>query len=368
MKVALIHDHLAQDGGAERVLKVFQKMFPDAPTFVIVYDKKNADQWFKNKDIRTSFIQNLPLGISRYQWYLAAMPAAVESYDLSEYDLILSSSSSFAKGVITKPSAKHICYCHTPTRFLWSDTHEYVRDLKLPAPLRSLIKLTLPKIRLWDRLITERIDHFISNSSIVSERIQKYYNRESTVIHPPINIDAYATSIPQRFYLTGGRLVSYKRFDITVKAFNKLRLPLLIFGDGPELTKLKKMALKNIHFLGRIDEAYKKKLFATSRAFINPQEEDFGITMVESIASGRPVIAYNAGGAREIIEEHLNGLFFEHQSVESLVKCLEKFQHHYKNYTSERIRNSARRFDENLFIDQINDIVKQYTHSHEHTY
>ncbi|MBU2229397.1 glycosyltransferase, partial [Patescibacteria group bacterium] len=319
MKVALIHDHLAQDGGAEKVLMAFQEIFPDAPTYVLVYNSKQANSNFAHKDIRTSFIQKLPGGVKHYKWFLRLMPAATESYDLSEYDIVLSSTSAFAKGIITKPETLHVCYCHTPTRFLWSDTHSYVQELPYGPIFRKLVPLVLHKIRIWDRIAADRVDRFVSNSKIVQHRIKKYYKRESDVIHPPVDIRKFSVSNNiGNYYLMGGRLVSYKRFDMGVQAFNRLGIPLKIFGVGPEFANLKKMARPNIEFLGKVSESEKRKLFSEAIAFINPQEEDFGIVMIESMASGRPVIAFNKGGAREIVVSGKTGELFSDQTWEAL--------------------------------------------------
>ena len=291
MKIALVHDHLIQDGGAEHVLRVFQEMWPDAPTYTLLYDPKRAHPAFGNRDIRTSFLQKMPFSLSAYKAYLPLMPIATERHDLSEYDVVLSSSSAFSKGVITKPETMHICYCHTPTRYLWSDTHSYVKDLHAPGFVKSMLPFSLTKLRLWDRWAADRVDRFIANSNNVQERIKKYYRRDSDVIHPPVDLASY-TIAPKTddYYVTGGRLVSYKRFDIVVKAFNNLGIPLKIFGTGPMFSKLKEMAKPNIEFLGWVDPVTKGVLYSRAIAFLHPHEEDFGITAIEAHASGRPVI------------------------------------------------------------------------------
>ena len=206
MKVALVHDHLAQDGGAEKVLRVFQEMFPDAPTFVLVYDPQRTNSAFQHKDIRTSFIQRFPWGIKHYQWYLPFMPTATESFNLDGFDVVLSSSSMFAKGVITQPETLHISYCHTPTRYLWSDSHRYLSELHIPKILKKMTPFLLTQIRMWDYLAAARADHMVANSSIVRERIQKYYGRESVIITPPVDVEQFevGTSPGNYFWLAGG--------------------------------------------------------------------------------------------------------------------------------------------------------------------
>ena len=358
MKVALVHDHLAQDGGAEKVLKAFQEIYPEAPIYVLVYNPAQTNEAFLKKDIRTSFIQKLPWGVKKYQWFLPLMPSAVERYDLMDYDLILSSTSSFSKGIITRPDALHICYCHTPTRFLWSDTHSYVEELAYGPLIRKAVPLILNRIRIWDRLAADRVDQFIANSKIVQQRIKKYYNRDSDIIYPPVETKRFQIN-PKvgNYYLMGGRLVSYKRFDLGVMAFNRLGIPLKIFGVGPAYHKLKKIARSNIEFLGRVSEEEKAKLFSEAIAFINPQVEDFGIVMIESMVFGRPVIAYKKGGAEEIVIPNQTGVFFNDQNWEALADAVIHFKP--ENFDSEEIKKHVRQFDTTIFKDKIKEYIAQ---------
>ncbi len=365
MKVALIHDHLAQDGGAEKVLKVFSDMFPEAPIYTLLYEDKHVTKYFKNRRVETSIIQKLPGGIKHYQWYLFFMPMAVEFFDLSAYDLVISDTSSFAKGVITKPNCLHICYCHTPTRYLWSDTHQYINELKYNKWFKKIISLILNKIRIWDRLAADRVDVFIANSVTVKDRIAKYYRRDSTVIYPPVEterfsiIDLNQQAKTEKYFLAGCRLAPYKRIDLVVEAFKKLGADyqLKIFGDGVDLERLKIIAAKaqNIEFLGRVSEDEKVKLFQGAQAFINPQEEDFGITVVESMASGRPVIAYRLGGATETIIENKTGIFFNEQTVPSLIAAINQFES--TNFNPQEIRAHAEKFSVANFTQQIGNFI-----------
>lgn len=358
MKIALVHDHLAQDGGAERVLKAFQEIYPSAPTYVLVYNKKKANKAFLNKDIRTSFIQNLPRGVKKYKWFLPLMPTAVERFDLREFDLVLSSASSFAKGVITKPETLHISYCHTPTRFLWSDTLSYVEELAYGPLVRKLVPLILTRIRIWDRMAADRVDQFVANSRFVQRRIKKYYRRSSEVIYPPIDTEKYKIADKiGNYYLMGGRLVAYKRFDLGIKAFNRLGIPLKIFGEGPELNTLKKIARSNIEFLGRISDEEKVRLFSEAIAFVNPQEEDFGMVMVEALASGRPVIACQQGGALEIVSPNKTGVFFEEQTWEALADTIINFKP--EQFNPFEISQFAKTFDTKVFKDKIKVYVEK---------
>lgn len=343
MKIALIHDHLAQDGGAEKVLAAFLEIWPQAPIYVVVHDKKKANKIFADKKIRTSFIQRLPMGINKYKWYLPLYPSAVENYDLADFEVILSSNSAFAKGIITRPNTLHVCYCHTPTRFLWSDTHSYIKELGVTSFIKKFLPLFLSNIRIWDRLAAERVDKFIANSQLVQNRIKKYYKADSDIIYPPVEANKFSIGKPGDYFLAGGRLVPYKRFDLIVEAFNRLGRPVKIFGEGPEYLALKAKAKANIEFVGLVSDQEKAKLYQGARAFLNPQEEDFGITMVEAMASGRPVIAYNAGGAKEIVIPHQTGEFFAEQTWEDLADAIIRFDQN--KFDPAAIRQHALKFD-----------------------
>ena len=368
MKVALIHDHLAQDGGAEKVLKVLADMFLDAPIYTLLYEKKQVDKYFRGRTIETSIIQKLPGGIKHYQWYLFFMPVAVEFFDLRGYDLVISDTSSFAKGVITSADTLHICYCHTPTRYLWSDTHQYINELRYNKWLKKIISLVLNRIRLWDRIAADRVDFFIANSKTVQRRITKYYRRDSEVIYPPVETDKFqiidlsSQPLANRYFLIGCRLAPYKRVDIVIEAFKSLGADykLKIFGDGVDLERLKKIAGEavNIEFLGRISEANKAQFFAGAQAFINPQEEDFGITVVESMAAGRPVIAYQRGGATETVIEGKTGLFFKEQTAEAIKEVVKNFKS--ENFNPIEIKAWAEKFSVSKFQEQIKDFIAKH--------
>jgi glycosyltransferase involved in cell wall biosynthesis len=335
MKVALIHDHLAQEGGAEKVLKILAEMFPEAPIYTLLYEKKNVDKNFAGRHIETSIIQRLPGGVRHYKWYLFFMPMAVEFFDLRNFDLVISDASAFAKGVITSPETVHICYCHTPTRYLWSDAHQYLNELKYNKWVKKIISLTLGRLRLWDFVAAQRVDHFIANSATVQKRIIKYYRRDSKIIYPPVETEKFKISDlsrqsrSERYFLLGCRLAPYKRVDIVVQAFKALGpdFRLKIFGDGLDLPRLRQLAgeASNIEFLGRVSEEQKAGLYAHALAFINPQEEDFGITAVEAMAAGRPVLAYRRGGATETVIEGETGLFFKEQTAAAIMDLVRRF-------------------------------------------
>lgn len=358
MKVALVHDHLAQDGGAENVLRMFQEIYPEAPIFTLVYDSKKAHPAFRKSDIRTSFIQKLPGGVKHYQAALPFMSTAVEKYDLAGFDVILSSASAFAKGVLTSPQTLHICYCHSPTRYLWSDAHTYYKELRYNRLIKAFIPFALTKLRQWDRAAADRVDKFLANSRYVQGRIQKYYKASSDIIYPPVEVEKFSVaSEPGDYYLTLGRLVAYKRYDLTIKAFNEIGRPLKIAGEGPELDYLQSIAGPNIEFLGRVSDKQRRELYARAQAFIFPQEEDFGITAIEAMASGTPVIAYGRGGALETVIPNKTGLLFESQTKDSLVKVLNQFWRH--KFDPQTIRQHAMQFSESRFKKQVKDYVAQ---------
>jgi len=356
MKIALVHDHLVQDGGAERVLSALQNLYPQAPTFVLFHDKERANPAFAGKDIRTSWLQKIPGAVEHYQWFLPFMPHAVEALDLSGYDVVLSSSSGFSKGVITGEHTLHLCYCHTPTRYLWSDTHSYLADLKRGRLTKSVVRSLLPRLRLWDKAAADRVDGFIANSNAVAKRIQKYYRRDSTIIHPPVELEKFSVNNkPGSYFLIGGRAAHYKRFDIAIDAFSRLGLPLKVFGDGPAMDSLKRRAKPCVEFVGAVSDAEKAELFRDCIAFINPQEEDFGITAVEAMASGRPVIAYAAGGALETVIPGVTGELIDEQNWETLGDRLLGFEA--GSYDPMSIRAHAEKFSTAIFHRKISDLV-----------
>jgi glycosyltransferase involved in cell wall biosynthesis len=356
MKLALVHDYLIQDGGAEKVVDVMHGLWPESPIYTLLFDQNKLPA-FKGRDIRTSFLEKLPLGKRKYQWYLPLMPTATEHYNLAGYDVVVSSTSAFAKGVITKDDALHICYCHTPTRYLWSDTHSYIEELRVPRIVKMLLPPLLSRLRVWDRQAADRVDIFVANSETVRRRIKKYYRRDAHVIHPPVDTHRFAIDHgPKDYFLTGGRLVAYKRYDMVVEAANRTGIPLKIFGSGPVEKDLRRSAKKNIEFLGRVSDEEQARLYAGARAFIHPQEEDFGITPVESMATGRPVIAYRKGGATETVVEGLSGEFFDEQSWEELADHMIRFDN--SIYNPHDIKAHAEQFSRKRFEQQMRSFVE----------
>ncbi len=361
MKVALVHDHLAQDGGAEKVLQVLAGMFPDAPIYTLLYEKSNVEKNYKGKHIETSIIQRLPGGVKHYKWYMPFMPMAVEFFDLSGYDLVISDASAFAKGVVTRTDTLHICYCHTPTRYLWSDTHSYINDLKYNKYFKKIISLVLNYVRIWDRVAADRVDVYIANSKFIAGRIKKYYRREAKkIIYPPVDLKSFRISRELGdYYLIGGRLVPYKKFDIVIEAFKKLGLPLKVWGDGVDRERLMKIAgdSKNIEFLGKVSDPEKYELYSKCIAFINPQEEDLGITPIESMASGRPVIAYKKGGVIETVVDGFTGIFFEEQTPESLIGAISRFKP--EQFDSEAIKRHSEKFSTERFRQEMEEFIEE---------
>jgi glycosyltransferase involved in cell wall biosynthesis len=360
MKVALIHDHLAQDGGAEKVLQVFCDMYREAPIYTLLYEPKNVEKNYKNRHIETSIIQKMPGGVKHYRWYLVFMPMAVEFFDLRPYDVVISDASAFAKGVITSTKTLHICYCHTPTRYLWSDTHQYINELHYNKYFKKIIALSLSFLRMWDHGAADRVDYYIANSNFIAKRIKKYYNRDSAVIYPPVEVDNfYISESLGDYYLIGARLVPYKRFDIVIEAFKKNGKKLKIYGDGIDGPRLKKLAegYGNIEFLGRVSDEERAKLMAECLAFIHAPEEDFGITIVEAQASGRPVIAYDSGGAKELIKQGVTGEFFPEQTADSLQLALDVFDP--TKYAPSVLRAHAETFSTERFKQEIESFVAE---------
>jgi glycosyltransferase involved in cell wall biosynthesis len=329
MKIAFIHDYLNQYGGAERVLQVLCSMFPRAPIYTTVYDPHATGGVFEEYEIRTSFLQRIPFVKGYHHVFSFLMPFAIEQFDVSAFDVVFSVSSSFSKGIITNTSTKHICYCLTPPRFLWDDSQKFIQDFHYPPIIKKVVPPLLSYLRVWDRHASSRIDKFIAISNCVSERIEKYYGMKSSVVYPPVNLSKFYIADPASisdYFLMVGRLVTYKKFDIAIRAFNHLKLQLKIVGTGPELVRLRKMAKPNIEFLGLVSDKRLADLYAHSQALIFPQEEDFGIVPLESMASGRPVVAYAAGGVLETIKDADTGVFFEEQDDQSLINAINRFR------------------------------------------
>jgi glycosyltransferase involved in cell wall biosynthesis len=357
MKIAIVHDYLNQFGGAERVVLALHEIYPEAPIYTSIYDRKRMPEIFKEMDIRVSFMQKLPLVFNFFKYYLQLYPLAFESLDLRGYDVILSSSSAWAKGVKKRKDQLHICYCHTPMRFVWR-YEDYVKKESIPLFLKNMLPFVLRPIKRWDLQTAEEVDFYIANSRTVAERIKRTYGRESAIINPPVEASFFKPSTLDRdYFLVVSRLNTYKRIDIVVEAFNKLGLNLKIIGDGPDQKNLQRMAGPSIDFLGRLMDKELAKHVAECRALIFPGEEDFGIVPLEAMSAGRPVIAYKAGGAEETVIDGETGVFFEQQTPEALMRAVQRFQ--FMTFNKTKIREHAEKFDKTIFKEKINKFVEQ---------
>jgi glycosyltransferase involved in cell wall biosynthesis len=357
MKLVIVHDYLNQYGGAERVVEILHELYPDAPIYTSIYIPENLPDSFKNMNIKTSFMQKLPFINKLFKYYLMFYPKAFESFNLNEYDIILSSSSAFAKGIIPGTDSLHICYCYTPTRFIWNYSN-YIKKENYGFIISRLLPLVIKKLKAWDLRTLKRIDHFISISESIKGKITKSYNRESDVIYPPVDCNMFKISeVNKNYFLIVSRLNSYKNIDLAVKAFSSLGLNLKIVGSGPFREKLEKMAGPSVEFLGRVSDEELIKLYSNCRAFIFPGEEDFGIAPLEAQASGRPVIAYAGGGALETIIENVTGVFFTENTVESLINTLNIFLKTENNFNQNRIRENAMEFDKKVFKEKIESFI-----------
>lgn len=365
LRVAIVHDWLNQRGGAEVVLEALVEMYPQAPVYTSMYWPKAMPQEYRSWDIRTSFMDKLPFVKRYHQPFLPLYPLAFETFDFTGYDLVISNKSGFCHGVITSPDTLHICYCLTPTRYLW-DYHGYVQREGLPRLARLALPPFLNYLRMWDWAAAHRVDHFIAISRTIQQRIAKYYRRDSVVIYPPVDTRKFAPSdTHDDYFLIVSRLIPYKRIDLAVRAFNELGLPLVIIGDGRDRESLQALAKSNIHFLGYVSDREIGDYFARCRAFILPGQEDFCIAPVEAQAAGRPVIAYAAGGALDTVVEGVTGTFFYEQTPEALIKVIREFDEN--RYDPAAVRRHAERFDKRVFKKQLSAFIEErYAEHQEH--
>lgn len=364
MKVAFVYDRINKWGGAERVLLALHKIFPSAPLYTSVYDKESAS-WADVFTVKTSWLQNIPLAKKRHDLFAPLMPMAFESMNFDSYDLVISITSEAAKGIITKPKTKHICYCLTPTRYLWSGYEEYFKN---EFKKRSALPI-IDYLRRWDKTASKRPDLFIAISQEVKNRIEKYYKRDAAIIYPPVDLDQKKikhngkvmllafNDVP--YFLVVSRLVPYKRIDLAVKACTALNIPLYIIGVGSQLNKLKQMAGPTIRFQGNVSDEELVEYYKHCEALLFPGNEDFGITIVEAQKFGKPVIAYRSGGALETIIENKTGLFFDTQETKSLVNSLQQFKK-MKFKKSDCVRNAGKfgfEFFKKQFLETIQSVL-----------
>lgn len=355
-RVAIVHYWLVSMRGGERVLERLLRLFPNADIFTNVYNPENVSTAINRAGVTTSFVDRLPFSRRMYQYYLPLMPMALEGLDLSDYDLVISSESGPAKGVITRPDATHLCYCHSPMRYLWDHYHQY-RGMAPPIA-RQVMPFLYHRLRQWDVSSSARVDQFVANSNFIRKRIRKVWRREAEVIHPPVETELFRPSEDVGdSYLWVGQMVPYKRPDLAVEAFNANGLPLTMVGTGSMLKRLKAKAKANITFIDRLDFASLKQAYAQCRAFIMTAEEDFGITPVECMASGRPVIAYGRGGALDSVLNEETGLFFGQQTPESLADAVERMERFLREFDPQRAIGHARTFSPEQFDRKFSRLV-----------
>ncbi|RKR14768.1 glycosyltransferase involved in cell wall biosynthesis [Maribacter vaceletii] len=362
MKKALVHDWYYVDGGAEKVIKSFNSIWKDFDHFALVDFLKNEDRKaiLNGKKVTTSFIQKLPTAKKGHQKFLQWFPYAIEQFDFTEYDLILSSSASVSKGVLTNQNQLHICYCHSPVRYAWDLYHQYLKETGLNNGLKGIYaKYVLHKIRNWDILNTNRVDYFIANSNFVAGRIKKIYNREATVIYPPVDTDLFTLNEnKEEYYFTASRMVSYKKVELIVRAFNEMpNKKLIVAGAGPEFKKINKIAKRNITLLGFISGNELKIHLQKAKAFIYAAEEDFGIVPVEAQSCGTPVIAYAKGGLKETVINNKTGVFFYEQSEQAIIKAINNFSK--LEFNPILIREHALKFSVDRFQKEIKNFVEK---------
>ena len=362
MKVAIIHYWLFHMRGGEKVIDSLCRMFPQADIYTHYYDPSGVSENIRRHSVKTTFIARLPKARSFYKKYLPLMPYALESLDLSRYDLIISSESGPAKGVIPPPEAVHICYCHSPMRYIWDQYHLYRGNAGFVT--RSIMPVLAHKLRKWDALNSMRVDEFVANSNHVARRIRKYYRRDAAVVAPPVDVTAFSSSPANEladYYLCASELVPYKKIDLAVDAFTRTGKKLVVIGDGEEGQRLRKRAGPNISFLGKVPFDTLRHHFARCRALIFPGEEDFGIIPVEVMASGRPVIAYGRGGVLDTVADGQTGLLFHEQTVDGLIAAVEHYENEVENgLDPSRLVAQANRFDESAFVAGMTAVLERH--------
>lgn len=363
LKIAIIHDFLTKIGGAEKVLIKIHDIFPNAPIYTLLYDEKGTKGQFSGKGFRIipSGLQKLPYFIrKRTKLMLSMYPRSIEEFDLSEFDIVISSSNSFAHGVITKPSTYHISYCYSPMRYAWDWHHEYLDENNIGIGLIGItIRKLLSKIRIWDRAAADRVDQWVAISKTIQKRISKYYRKDSKVVYSPCDVHSIKMSDrkPENFYLIVSRLSPYKRIDLAIEAFNKFGKKLVIVGEGSDMKRLKSIASPNITFLGWQSDQKVRELYSQAKALIFPGEEDFGLTPIESMAAGRPVIAFDKGGVTESVIDGETGILFDKPTSESLVDAINRFELAIGSFKPQVLRAQAEKFSTERFKKEFEEIV-----------
>lgn len=362
MKIAVAHHWLERFTGGEKVVEEIISLYPDAPLYSLIYQPENFQGTrIAEREVHTSFIQRLPWGKTKYRSYLPLMPVAIEQFDLGEYDIILSSCSFIAKGVLTRADQLHISYVHTPVRYAWDLYHDYLRESNLDRGARGILaRAVLHYIRMWDLQAASRVDVFLANSYNVADRIRKTYRRDARVIYPPVDVDRFNPERPRDdFYFTVSRLVPYKRIDLIVSAFNRLGLPLVVIGNGPERSRIESLAGPNVHLLGHQPDDVVTDHMERCKAFVFAADEDFGIVPVEAQAAGAPVIAYGRGGALETVLHGKTGIHFPAQTEDSLIEAVKMVEQGEVVFQAEMIRENAMRFSSARFRQEYGTLVEQ---------
>ena len=363
MKKALIHDWFSTYAGAEKCVESFTNIWNDFEIYGLIdfLSGTDRDKIVKGKHAHTSFIQKLPFAKDKYRNYLPLFPLAIEQFDLSGYDVVLSSSHAVAKGVLTHSNQLHIAYVHTPIRYAWNLYHQYLRESGLDRGLKGILaKYFLHKIRLWDASTANRVDHYVANSRYIAHRIKKTYGKPSDVIYPPVDVDKFTLrEAKEEFYLTASRMVPYKKIDLIVEAFSQTDKKLLVIGDGPDMAKIKSKAGKNVELLGFADDETMADLMGRAKAFVFAAEEDFGITPVEAQACGTPVICFGRGGARETVRDGESGLYFMEQNAKELLAAVAKFEQNYDKFEPAKIRENSLKFSRARFEAEIKSYVEK---------
>lgn len=363
MKKALIHDWFSTYAGAEKCVESFTDIWDDFEIYSLIDFLSGADRdkILKGKRAHTSFIQKLPFAKDKYRNYLPLFPLAIEQFDLSGYDVVLSSSHAVAKGVLTHSNQLHIAYVHTPIRYAWDLYHQYLRESGLDGGLKGMLaKYFLHKIRLWDASTANRVDHYVANSRYIARRIKKTYGKPSDIIYPPVDVDKFTLrEAKEDFYLTASRMVPYKKIDLIVEAFSQTDKRLLVIGDGPDMAKIKSKAGKNVELLGFASDETMADLMGRAKAFVFAAEEDFGITPVEAQACGTPVICFGRGGARETVLDGESGLYFMEQNTKELLAAVAKFEQNYDKFEPVKIRENSLKFSRARFEAEIKSYVEK---------
>jgi len=358
MKVAIVHYWLVNMRGGEKVLEALLEIFPQADIYTHVYNPKTMFSLINDRRVFTSRINRLPFAKKLYQFYMPLMPKALLDFNLQEYDLVISSESGPAKGVVPNPNAYHICYCHTPMRYLWDMYHEYFSNSSFLS--RLFMKSLIPGLRMWDVTSANLVDFFIANSNYVAKRIIRYYNRQPEVIHPPVNIEKYLSvqRKPEDFYLFFGQVTGYKRADIAIEACIKSGRKLVIAGHGAKKKDFKRSTF--IRYIGRVSDDEAAILFSHAKALLYPGIEDFGIVPVEAQAAGCPVIAYREGGAVETVKENVTGVFFDKQTPESLIKAMDYFEQNEVTFNNREVfNNHVQQFSKKTFIERVQRVIEE---------